>query len=512
MSRDQKNLKRPGQFGGRSLQPSPSNVPTKAAGFGLPAKMGSFKACRDFERRAEMEAADQEYLGSPPEDVALFEASVVIPGKHMLPRGLNDPVALDDIRKKHKVWIVTKTQPTTQSNVFNIYSKSIRQLQEAVKELNWALHDMRLASENVTTQFLVQKPSIIHSDEPIVVKLNARPHVLNVPNSSAMALPVSVDLFDQLQSGLPSLSEVLTARGAHQKMRVNFGRLEIRSRKKGVGNLMPYLDFEKMVPHYSVRGGANLHTRLSDVHNAHKIIQHLQDPAVGIVLAEQQVWLPQHTLTFCMGGKELIGTAQKLSHRHTQLSAAILKKPEKWPRLNWTVVAPDMTLDWNIQVDSGEATTNIPAPYRDLMSRTVLKPAEDEESKETVFQSFRVRVPQCSLSKEIEETVLKTSIIMPLKDTRLLIEVNVSQAWNHTETQKDPEIWWGIELYGVHWDESMHSSTQRKPRGDSRAILETLWPDKSGATLEGGFQQFLGHIIEVQSALGASGLDSKMPM
>lgn len=174
----------------------------------------------------------------------------------MLPRGLENPAALDAIRKKHKVWI-TRVQP----NVLELRCENIRRLQEAMNEINWVLHDMRISGGNPTTRFLAQKPVNVPDSAVVRVDVNTRPHVETVKRITGDALPVALELFHQLYTGFVPSMDVLRGLGTDLKMRVNFGRLHLRTRKKGLGNEMTYADFAEMVPGYSVRGGAVLETR-----------------------------------------------------------------------------------------------------------------------------------------------------------------------------------------------------------------------------------------------------------
>ena len=173
----------------------------------------------------------------------------------MLPPGLDNPAALDVIRKKHKVWI-TRVQP----NVLELQGDNIRRLQEAMKELNWLLHDMRLSGGHPTTLFLAQQPVSAPDGAVVRVNINTRPRLESMSDITANNLKVAQDLFNQLDADFVPSMDALRGLGADLKMRVNFGRLQVRTRK-GLGNEMTFADFAKMVSGYSVRGGAVLDTR-----------------------------------------------------------------------------------------------------------------------------------------------------------------------------------------------------------------------------------------------------------
>ncbi|KAM4059362.1 hypothetical protein HRG_007780 [Hirsutella rhossiliensis] len=467
--------------------------------------MGTAKYQMDAKRQAAVAAAEEAHLGPPPTEPDLLEATLVIPGKHMLPRGLDDPTALNDVRKKHKVWI-TRVQP----NVFELRSKHITRLQEAIKDINWCIHDMRLSSENLTTRFLVQEPANAPKDALVKVELNSRPHVLTVKATRGDIAAVAKDLCHQLQASLVPSTDILRALGADLRMRVNIGRLEVRQRKKGLGQNMSYADFSKMIPQYSIRGGASLISRLSDVHHAYKVVQHLQNPVVGI-LGVGIDGVPRRCTVFLkVRDQELVATTQAPTGKHPelQLSAARIIRREKWPRLNWTVAAPDMQLDWNLQVDSCESTASIPADLRGIMERLKLTSQGAEDNKASM-QSPRLVLTRPG-GDEVEETILKTSVLLPFRDTPFLVEISVSQAWPQMMTHREPETWWGIEFYGKHWSEAINNVSPGERRKYWGEGLRNIWPG-GDASLEDRFLEFLQHVVKIQAALGGVDWDANMP-
>ncbi|PHH91747.1 hypothetical protein CDD83_10451 [Cordyceps sp. RAO-2017] len=243
---------------------------------------------------------------------------MVIPGKHMLPPGMENPHALDEIRQKNEAWITA-----TASNIFEIRTRDIRQLQEAVKDIHWALHDMRLSGEKLAIRFLAQKPFHAQNDAGIRVELNSRPHFATTQGSLGEIAPVVLDTFEKLQANIAPSAAVLGTMTTELKMRLNFGRFEVRQRKRCTNDEMSFLDFARMVPQYSVRGGASMHTRLVDVERAPEVVRHLLDPAVGCLYPDLNTIKQQCTVVLKTRHGKLVATASNPSLHQTQLSAAI---------------------------------------------------------------------------------------------------------------------------------------------------------------------------------------------
>ncbi|RCI11553.1 hypothetical protein L249_7349 [Ophiocordyceps polyrhachis-furcata BCC 54312] len=472
----------------------------------LGTKMATAKSQMDAKRQTAQMAAQEEYLKPPPENLvdSLIEASLVIPGKHMLPRGLDSIASFDDICQRNKVWIKLSDR-----NIIEVRADNIKRLQNAMREINWLIHDMRLSSENLITRFLVQKPvnPNLEHDTGISVKLNSRPtSTMNSPSLVSVAPPLAYDNFTKLRGILEMSAHILKALRTGLRMRVNFGRFEIRQRKRGVGDTMTYPCFEEMVALYSKRGGAGMHTELLDVANAEKVVQHLLKPVVGIFDHGKRPLQMQHTIILKFQNRELISVVQGQPEQPTQVSAARMRSREILPRLNWTVAAPDMQLDWNLQVDRCEPMHNVPDMLRKVMDNISLtERGRDDDS--SLLQPPRVEIKPQPGSEEIESTVVKTSVILPFRTTKFVIEVSITQSWNRMTTNSEPDTCWGVEMYGLHWEETLEGISSREQRDDWNAVMRSLWPSES-QDLDAGFLCFLEHVVEVQSALSALELDS----
>ncbi|UNI15239.1 hypothetical protein JDV02_001791 [Purpureocillium takamizusanense] len=477
-----------------SSRPSSQAFETSTTGWAKLDKMKTAYAEMDSQRQASVATANQEYLGRAPKDPSLIHASLVIPGGNMLPQGLDDPEALNDIRAKHKVWI-HRPKP----NIFEICGRDIRQLQNAVKALNWKLHDMRLSSEALTTQFLAQKPSKEEHGVIVNVELDARPVVKALSDAPRSVLKTALDLSEQLRGSLLPSTDILRLMTTNLRMRVNFGRVQVRTRKKGLGNNMPYASFAEMVPQFSSRGGAGLQTRLRGVAHAATVLQRIVDPIVGLYHPREHSLSRRCTVMLEIGDHELMADAKLPAGEKTQLSIPTLVKPDARPRLNWTVVAPDMSLDWNFQVDSRESKATIPDSLLKLMQSIVLIP--DKTGVDDGYSLCPPRLLAGHLgSDRIDKTTLKTSIIVPFRGTPFDIEVSVTKQWQGLRTVSNAETWWGLEFYCRGWDEAINNVSPGQSRKDWGAELERIWPG-ADQSLEERFTAFLEYIVEIQSAL-----------
>lgn len=173
----------------------------------------------------------------------------------MIPRGLDSPIAMDGIRKSHKVWITR-----VKSNVFDIHSDSITRLQEATQAINWEIHALRLSNKHHNTEFFVQDPARAYENALIRVSLGSRPCLTPSPDGPCDMLTPQKACLRQLRPYLNPSAAVLNALGSSLKMRVNFGRVNVRQRKRGLADELNYNAFGDMIKAYSARGGADLDT------------------------------------------------------------------------------------------------------------------------------------------------------------------------------------------------------------------------------------------------------------
>lgn len=174
----------------------------------------------------------------------------------MLPNELS---RLDDIRLSKEMWI-TKVK----ANVIDLRTYSLANMKEGLKKINWVIHDMRLSSNHPMTRFFVQEPIKAGPEALIKFKVRSRPIINNtdlVSSSIYMALESHVC---QLGSLLVPASDNLMALDKYLRMRVNFGSLDVRQKKKGIGEEFTYDKFADVIKVYSLRGGASLNPQYAN--------------------------------------------------------------------------------------------------------------------------------------------------------------------------------------------------------------------------------------------------------
>lgn len=129
-------------------------------------------------------------------------------------------------------------------------------LQEALKALNRVIHDLRLAETHTSCRFLIQPPSRVSSDAKISLILDSRPvvtdraRVSDDPENAGMASSFAL----QMGSGILNAAETLMGLGKDLRMRINFGRFNVRQKKKGTGSEFTYAEFADIMEPYAVRG------------------------------------------------------------------------------------------------------------------------------------------------------------------------------------------------------------------------------------------------------------------
>lgn len=278
--------------------------------------------------------------------------NLVLPGQHLLPQGLDEPNALDAIRRDYRVYI-TNPKP----NILDIRCDNMTRMRKALDAINWTIRDMRLSNDNPAVRFLVQSPTNADSSEAIRAKLLSRPRFVKCrPNLIDAGFAMDEHL-EQLTRDMSSTAESLMALNKTMRMRVQFGHLIIEKRKKGTEDEITYNDLVKVLKLHSTRGGARLEARqvptatypslslirarFPDTHQAETLLRFLIKPEQGICGGPGAVKV-SHEVIVDVDGLEIKTEAEVLRGRKPQLSMARAAKPETWGRMNWTIAAPDM--------------------------------------------------------------------------------------------------------------------------------------------------------------------------
>ncbi|RTE71245.1 hypothetical protein BHE90_014345 [Fusarium euwallaceae] len=413
----------------------------------------------------------------------------VIPGKHLLPPELDEPGALDDIRRQYGVYI-TRVKP----NVLDLRCESIGRLQQALRAINWALRDMRLSNERASVRFLVQRPTNALIHDMITIELGKRPTFLCPSPSLVSNMSSMNDHIPHLASDMAISAEGLMAVSKSMTFRINFGHLIIGKKKKGSKDEVSIGDFTKLMDMHSARGGASFEPKLPNAEKAEKILQFLVEPEQHVCRALKDV---ERTCEFTIvtEDQEIKANANCNPGQNMKLAMVRATRPEAWGRLNWTVVAPDMKFDWNFRVDAWDKM-DVPASFKDLSEKVCLTANVDKQSLLAVPTVNTARL--AALEDEIKQIRVKSSARFPFKDSSYMLEISVTKAINGFRASGGPEVTWSVELYAPHWEESVnHMSGGRKVWGEG---LENIWTDE-GHDLKSRLGGFCRVILEVQALL-----------
>ncbi|KAH7274626.1 hypothetical protein MRS44_000521 [Fusarium solani] len=451
----------------------------------MPTAKSIFQTWGNQARQAEYD----EFLGPAPADKHLIQLTHVIPGKHLLPPELDEPGALDGIRRQYGVYI-TRVKP----NVLDLRCESIGRLQEALRAINWALRDMRLSNEHASVRFLVQRPTNAIISDMISVELGKRPAFLSPSPSLVSNMSSMNDHLPQLASDMAISAEGLMGVSKNMTFRINFGHLTIGKKKKGSEDEVSIGNFTKLMDMYSVRGGASFEPRLPNAERAEKILQFLVKAEQHVCRALKDV---ERTCEFTVvtEDQEIKANANCIPGQNMKLSMVRATRPEAWGRLNWTVVAPDMLYDWNFRVDAWDKV-DVATGFKDLAQKVCLTANVNKEALLAVPTVNTAKL--AALEDEIKQIRVKSAARFPYKDSSYVLEISVTKTVNGFRAAGGPEVTWSVELYAPHWEESVnHMSGGRKVWGEG---LENIWTDE-GHDLKSRLGGFCRVILEVQALL-----------
>ncbi|KAG5744679.1 hypothetical protein H9Q69_013799 [Fusarium xylarioides] len=433
------------------------------------------------------QAEDAAHLGRPPPGKYLVQASLVLPGQHLLPVALDEPAALDDIRKNHRVYI-TRDVP----NVLEIHCDSIHRLQQAFKAVNWRIRDMRLSNDSSPARFLVQRPTKAAVTDMIQLKLGTRPSFLSKTSNPISNASSMDEHLPRLASDLASSAEGLMALNKTMGLRVSFGHVIIAKRPKGTEDEITFDHFTTLMNMYPSRGGASMVTRLGDAHEAEKLLQYISRPEAGICKSMKDMRRGCEVVVVANGLQ--IKTEADYNPQLMQLAMVRATRPETRARWSWTTAAPDMEHDWNIRMDAWDKV-DVPTEFRDLAKRisVVFKPDEG-----TILPLPNVNTSKLAIPDErFTEIQARSWAIIPFKESPYVLKINITKTLKGSRTIGEQNSTWGVELYAPHWEESLnYSSRGRKDWGEG---LENIWEE--GDDLQSRLGCFLRTIMEVQALL-----------
>ncbi|CAH0047917.1 unnamed protein product [Clonostachys solani] len=455
---------------------------------------GTTKKRSDLKRREKEKTEQSVYLGQAPE--GLFECRFVIPNGDQFPNGLENLSVLDAVRQSQRIWI-----NVVEPDVLSVRSETMANLREAMGAINWAFHDMRLAVENPAAQFIVQMPKYAHAEGPVFVDLGARPVIgeTDAPHEVRGAEAIVNGLIEKIAPGLSNSMETLRGLDKDLSMRAHLGRINIRQKKTGAGREFSLKQFEQLMKTYSIRGGASLNSELADVQFVDNVIDWLSNPAHGLVQEVGEMEC-KCTLAIVSPECELGGTVQDVTGPSPQVWLENPFSFEHHPRLDCTVASPDRQFDWNFEVHAGIIMDTAPKGMRTMIQNLPMSGAKTPDvSRHLIFPTLKKLRPN-HIDKSVNETKLKSSILLPMIETPYVVEISITKSWKGSEVAAPPTITWSVEFYGMHWNETINTASRDGRKKDWGNDMDKIWAG-SDPSLESRLGDFLHCILRIQAAL-----------
>ncbi|KAL7930899.1 hypothetical protein V8C35DRAFT_311678 [Trichoderma chlorosporum] len=445
------------------------------------------------DKRLEASATTRGYcLGEPPNDRELIRARYVLASSwEVYPYAIDERDILDGICKQQQVWM-TRVEETT---AWDVYSETASGLQEAIHALNQTVHDLRLQQELLATVLVVQKSSRVTDDARISVTPNSRPEVTTLPPGTSDIPRTAAKLLQTLRPHLLNSTECAMSVDSELRMRVNFGRLKVFVRHKGIGNLLTYDEFTDAAKSFSIRGGIGLFDRLHEPKLPNHILKHLLAlKGDGDLRLDHKTIKRKYSLTLGLGRKEVCLEDCRGGRFDISQAKMGIACPTKW--LNWVMATPDMRLDWGIRADAHEFES-APVGMGKLIKQLELRPATYEENGDLLKPGEVIVGQNEEWQHRISETRLKTTIAVELYDTPYMLEISMTQIWKGLKTNLKARIVWGIQLYGKHWDSEMNQVNPHNRRKDWGEGQKNVWVG-TDPDLGKRFQSFLEVVLRLQ--------------
>ncbi|KAF5662592.1 hypothetical protein FHETE_7876 [Fusarium heterosporum] len=443
--------------------------------------------CQGRDRKI-LEATDAEYLGRPPLGKELINVSLVLPGNELIPRAMDKPETLNAIRRKYQVYITRD-----EHHVLGIYGNSLPCLQKALKEINWAIRDMRLSENKTRVVFLLQKPTNAVISGTVWAALGDRPHFISTSPGLADNYSALDHHLPQLTSKMATSAEGLMALTKTMGLRVDFGRVIVGQRKKGTPDEITYAGLSELMGLYSSRGGGSFEYKLKNVEKAEQLVQFILQPSSGVCKSLGDI-KRGYGVTVVANKLEIKTEADYPPKRGIGFTTVQATRLESFARLNWTVAAPDMQYDWSFRVDAWDQI-DVPLEFKDLAKRVLLVVSLDGDAFLPVLNVNTAKLAM--LDEEITEIRAGSWAVVPFKETDYVLKINVTKILKGVRTAEKAEVTWGVELYAPHWEENVnHASGGRKDWGKG---LENIWME--GHDLESRLGCFMRTILEVQALL-----------
>lgn len=157
------------------------------------------------------------------------------------------------------------------------------------------------------------------------------------------------------------------------------------------------------------------------------------------------------------------------------------------------------TFDWSLRAESYEFSS-VPADLQKLIKGLEHKPYAYKETDNSLRESRVIVKNLGEWGRRVLETQLKTSFIADIQDTPYVLEISIFQVWEGLDTKSEPQLVWGIEVYGKHWDSAVNQVNPTSRRKDWGEGMKNVWPG-TDPDLGKRFSNFLQVLVQLQSQL-----------
>ncbi len=154
--------------------------------------------------------------------------------------------------------------------------------------------------------------------------------------------------------------------------------------------------------------------------------------------------------------------------------------------------------DWSLRINASAETIISKEEQIIIQATKVEEPAISGGKGHFVFP--RIRSAKVTSPKVVEETRLRKTIAIPFDNEPYVAKVSVTQSWKGADTSGQPDIYWGLEMHGVHWDEAINCKSKDRRGKDWVPELLYVWPGEN-MPLKDRLLAFLQCIMKVHNAL-----------
>jgi hypothetical protein len=173
----------------------------------------------------------------------------------VVPRALDSLDSLNDTRRNKAVWITR-----VERDAIDIHAESMKTLREALKEINWFVHDILREERSQYPRVFLQAPTQA-TDQSRISLSASRPRVKDPAHlTSDVAIAVTKVARSLAAEVVANVDAVLSG-AKEMEMRASFGLIRLENTRSSLGRNVSYGDLERLLKIYCQRGGTKFESR-----------------------------------------------------------------------------------------------------------------------------------------------------------------------------------------------------------------------------------------------------------